>query len=131
MIVVAIIGILAAIAIPNFTKFQAKSKQSEAKTNLKAIFTAAKSYFGEHDTFIATAANIGFAPEAGNRYTYDYNAGAVAPAGSTGCAFASAAATGTTFVGAAGGNIDTDATCDQWNINELNALVNVQDDVAL
>ena len=39
MIVVAIIGILAAIAIPNFLKFQAKSKQSEAKTNLGAIFT--------------------------------------------------------------------------------------------
>ncbi|HEX9605302.1 MAG TPA: prepilin-type N-terminal cleavage/methylation domain-containing protein, partial [Myxococcales bacterium] len=36
MIVVAIIGILAAIAIPNFIKFQARSKQSEAKANLKA-----------------------------------------------------------------------------------------------
>ncbi|MBI2370572.1 MAG: prepilin-type N-terminal cleavage/methylation domain-containing protein, partial [Deltaproteobacteria bacterium] len=36
MIVVAIIGILAAIAIPNFLRFQAKSKQSEAKTNLAA-----------------------------------------------------------------------------------------------
>jgi len=40
MIVVAIIGILAAIAIPNFLKFQCKSKQSEAKTNLSGIFTA-------------------------------------------------------------------------------------------
>ena len=39
MIVVAIIGILAAIAIPNFLQFQAKSKQSEAKSNLGAIFT--------------------------------------------------------------------------------------------
>src|SRR5438045_1971412 len=41
MIVVAIIGILAAIAIPNFIKFQARSTQSEAKPNVKAGFTAA------------------------------------------------------------------------------------------
>src|SRR5689334_2957683 len=47
MIVVAIIGILAAIAIPNFIKFQAQSKQSEAKANLKAIFTAQKAFFQE------------------------------------------------------------------------------------
>ena len=51
MIVVAIIGILAAIAIPNFLKFQAKSKQSEAKTNLKGIYTAETGYFGEQNTY--------------------------------------------------------------------------------
>ena len=37
MIVVAIIGILAAIAVPNFIRFQARSKQAEAKANLKAL----------------------------------------------------------------------------------------------
>ena len=47
MIVVAIIGILAAIAIPNFLRFQAKSKQSEAKTNLGGIFTAETAYFAK------------------------------------------------------------------------------------
>ncbi|RKH71426.1 type IV pilin protein [Corallococcus aberystwythensis] len=70
MIVVAIIGILAAIAIPNFIRFQAKSKQSEAKTNLKAIFTAQKAYFGEKDKYQVDFTVIGFDPEAGNRYSY-------------------------------------------------------------
>jgi type IV pilus assembly protein PilA len=72
MIVVAIIGILAAIAIPNFIKFQAKSKQSEAKTNLKAVFTAEKSYFAERDSY-ATFTGAGFVPERGNRYSYASN----------------------------------------------------------
>nr|AFX67145.1 pilin [Myxococcus sp. 004-62] len=70
MIVVAIIGILAAIAIPNFIKFQARSKQSEAKTNLKALYTAQKSFFSEKDRYSNYANEIGFAPERGNRYGY-------------------------------------------------------------
>ena len=51
MIVVAIIGILAAIAIPNFLRYQAKSKQSEAKANLGAIFTSETSYKAEKDIY--------------------------------------------------------------------------------
>lgn len=75
MIVVAIIGILAAIAIPNFIKFQARSKQSEAKTNLKALFTAQKAFFSEKDRYSNFASEIGFAPERGNRYGYRVSAG--------------------------------------------------------
>jgi len=37
MIVVAIIGILAAIAIPNFLRYQLRSKFAELKTNVEAI----------------------------------------------------------------------------------------------
>jgi prepilin-type N-terminal cleavage/methylation domain-containing protein len=70
MIVVAIIGILAAIAIPNFVKFQARSKQSEAKANLKAMFTAEKAYSAEKDRFSALTGEIGFSPERNNRYAY-------------------------------------------------------------
>jgi len=51
MIVVAIIGILAAIAIPNFLKFQCKSKTSEAKNMLKGIYTANVAYQGETEYF--------------------------------------------------------------------------------
>jgi type IV pilus assembly protein PilA len=52
MIVVAIIGILAAIAIPNFILFQLRSKTSEAKTNLAAIRTAQEGYFAEFDMYV-------------------------------------------------------------------------------
>ena len=75
MIVVAIIGILAAIAIPNFIKFQAKSKQSEAKTGLKGIFQAEKSYFAEKDSYSSAFNQIGYIPERGNRYSYHLGAG--------------------------------------------------------
>src|SRR5205807_10529063 len=51
MIVVAIIGILAAIAIPNFMTYQAKARQSEAKVNLGGIFTTATSFFAENNTY--------------------------------------------------------------------------------
>jgi len=57
MIVVAIIGILAAIAIPNFLRFQLKSKSSEGKVNLAAIRTAEESYYAEYGLYIAAAAS--------------------------------------------------------------------------
>jgi type IV pilus assembly protein PilA len=76
MIVVAIIGILAAIAIPNFIKFQARSKQSEAKANLKAMFTAEKAFFLEKDRFSLLVGEVGFAPERNNRYAYYVGAAA-------------------------------------------------------
>ena len=57
MIVVAIIGILAAIAIPNFLRFQLKSKTSEGKVNLAAIRTAEESYLAEYGTYVAAGAS--------------------------------------------------------------------------
>lgn len=79
MIVVAIIGILAAIAIPNFIKFQARSKQSEAKGNLKGLFTAQRSYFQEKDKYLQYFRGVGFAPERANRYMYQLGSEAVVP----------------------------------------------------
>ena len=52
MIVVAIIGILAAIAIPNFLRFQLRSKTGEAKTNLAAMRTAEEGYFAEYGVYV-------------------------------------------------------------------------------
>ena len=69
MIVVAIIGILAAIAIPNFLKFQAKSKMSEAKTNLGAIYTGETSYFGEQNSY-GNFDSINWSPSGTPRYHF-------------------------------------------------------------
>src|SRR3989442_12895302 len=97
MIVVAIIGILAAIAIPNFIKFQARSKQSEAKANLKAIFTAQKAFYQEKDRFSTLTGEVGFEPERNNRYAYFLAAtGTIEPR--TGATLVQA----TTFTGVAG-----------------------------
>jgi type IV pilus assembly protein PilA len=142
MIVVAIIGILAAIAIPNFLRFQAKSRQSEAKTNLGGIFTAEVAYFGEHNYF-GNFGEIAWAPVGNARYTYvsgDFTGtGTYTPApGMTDNAGYSPAWTPTTasvrtdnaFLVVAAGNIDTETNIiDEWTINELRQLVNVLDDV--
>ncbi|MGB5197914.1 MAG: prepilin-type N-terminal cleavage/methylation domain-containing protein [Candidatus Deferrimicrobium sp.] len=69
MIVVAIIGILAAIAIPNFLKFQAKSKQSEAKSNLGAIYTGQVSFYGEAN-YYGDFDQINWSPAGNPRYHY-------------------------------------------------------------
>jgi len=57
MIVVAIIGILAAIAIPNFLAMQLRAKRSELPTNVDAIRTAEKAYHAEWDSF-TSASNV-------------------------------------------------------------------------
>ena len=56
MIVVAIIGILAAIAIPNFIQYQMRSRTSEAKTNLSAIKTANLAFQAENRCFLSSLA---------------------------------------------------------------------------
>jgi len=63
MIVVAIIGILAAIAVPNFQKFQRKAKQAEARGMLGSYHTAVKSAAAEVGCFKGNWVAVGFAPE--------------------------------------------------------------------
>jgi type IV pilus assembly protein PilA len=57
MIVVAIIGILAAIAIPNFIRYQLRSKTSEAKTNMGGIKTNQESFKATEDNYGQDAGN--------------------------------------------------------------------------
>jgi len=56
MIVVAIIGVLAAIAIPQYSNFRLKAKTAEAKSNLGAIRLGEEAYFTEKEEYVDCAA---------------------------------------------------------------------------
>lgn len=140
MIVVAIIGILAAIAIPNFLKFQAKSKQSEAKTNLKGIYTAETGYFGENNQYSGFD-DVNWAPVGSSRYHYtltgavtgnsalEKGADLTGYTAAWGSATPELAATNQAFTAGAVGNVDNDTDTDCWVINDANILTNTQNDV--
>ena len=59
MIVVAIIGILSAVAIPNYQRYQSRARQSEAKINLSAINTAESAYIVDAGSYSACLPGIG------------------------------------------------------------------------
>ena len=60
MVVVAIIGILAAIAIPNYQKFQRKSQQVEAKTIMSGLYATQITFMNEWNFLSASFSQLGF-----------------------------------------------------------------------
>ncbi|MBW2147133.1 MAG: prepilin-type N-terminal cleavage/methylation domain-containing protein [Deltaproteobacteria bacterium] len=59
MIVIAIIGILAAIAIPQFAQYRQRAYDADAKSALKNMATAQESYFVDYNEYTVTRANLG------------------------------------------------------------------------
>ena len=69
MIVIAIIGILAAIAIPNFISYRKRSYNTAANADMKNLYTSAQAYFTDHPTSTITA---GAVTSAHDLYTYGF-----------------------------------------------------------
>ncbi len=126
MIVVVIIGILAALAIPRFMQATTKSKQSEAKQLLKQIYTMQRAYrqgnenvparYGDNGVTIVAGAGgtfpeIGVQVQTSAMYTYNI------------------VAAQNTFTATATANIDDDADIDTWTITDAGVLVNTINDV--
>jgi type IV pilus assembly protein PilA len=152
MIVVAIIGILAAIAIPDFLKFQAKAKQAEAKTNLGAIFTTQVAYYGENSSYAGREgmnsppsgtpigncfADMGWTPEGDTLYTYFCGTDGSAMIDPTkpnithtDCVTQTQITSQENFTVCASGNVDRDVTIDTWSMRDNKELKNDQNDVS-
>jgi prepilin-type N-terminal cleavage/methylation domain-containing protein len=58
MIVIAIIGILAAIAIPNFISYRERSYNAAANADIKNMYTAAQAFFTDRPTGTVDAAAL-------------------------------------------------------------------------
>jgi type IV pilus assembly protein PilA len=65
MIVIAIIGILAAIAIPQFSAYRRRSYNSAAKSDARNIATAQEAYYVDNSTYCSTIGTL-----RGNTYGY-------------------------------------------------------------
>ena len=124
MIVVAIIGILAAIAIPNFLSYQKKAKTSEAKTSLGSIRTVEEAYAADHDTYLACAQHPAAVP-AGITTTWTttippaaWDTLGFSPKGNIRYAYTVVVPTATTFTATANGNLDGDEILSAFTINQ-------------
>ena len=58
MIVIAIIGILAAIAIPNFISYRRRGYNASAQSDAKNAYTSAQAYFSDYTTAVPSLANL-------------------------------------------------------------------------
>ncbi len=144
MLVVAIIGVLSSIAIPNFLDFRSKARQAEATSNLGAIFTDEQSYFAMKDTFSDDLILIGTGVT-GSYKRYDFTAnetfapgkwvglsgipGNGPPVGTVINLDVAPYATNIGFVAIAVGDIDGDGIYDTYSINNNGRLHNDYSDI--
>ena len=79
MIVVVIIGILAAIAIPNFASMQTKAKEAATRANMHTFQVTAEDYSVQNNGFYAGAASavVNLMPGSGSLFSnpFDGNTG--------------------------------------------------------
>jgi len=123
MIVVAIVAILAAIAIPSYLRFQSKAKTAEATNNLGAIRTAEETYRAENDGYlVCTASPTGGGTDAVADAWADAGTGFTAigfvPDGDVRYLYAVAAPGDLTYAATATGDLDDDDVSAVYTVTE-------------
>ena len=113
MIVVVIIGILATLAYPSLEGYLQRSKQTETKVGLSAVYTAQKIYFAINQTYADSLSNLDVHLETGGSSRYS-----ITLTGSS-----------SSFTATAKGNLDDDAVLDIWTIDQNKTLQNTVSDI--
>jgi type IV pilus assembly protein PilA len=131
MIVVAIIGILAAIAIPNFIAMQLKAKRSEVPGNVDGIKTSELSYDAAFDNYLSATAAPDAAPSKAMRNwitNASYTALGWAPDGQVRGSYAVGTPSATDFTVTASCDVDGDlVTADYSATSSVQATLSTAD----
>jgi Tfp pilus assembly protein PilE len=120
---IPIIGILAAIAIPNFVRYQVKAEQSEAKTQLAAIYTAEKSVMSEKGAFSSDLHSLGIDFDGSLRYRVGFTSSS--PDFAQYCS--DCIVNEKSFKAVAIGKIGSEGKMDVWTIDQDRNLLNTID----
>jgi type II secretory pathway pseudopilin PulG len=123
-------GILSAIAIPNFIRYQSRAKQEEARASLKAIDLARRTAEAESGQPPVDFTELGFAPPDLRRYAYFYGSEELQP--TEGGPFqipAELPGVGDDAVAFAVADIDSDPALDVWVLSADGRIENVVNDL--
>ncbi|MGA2193140.1 MAG: prepilin-type N-terminal cleavage/methylation domain-containing protein [Nitrospirota bacterium] len=131
MIAVVIIGILVAIAIPTMRIYRLKAKQSEARTNLQAIYTSETAYKAEYNTYSPFLSVIGWQPQGTCFYEYTVGADYAGNSNPGGDPMNNdpPGADSLSFTAVAWYNMDEDPIVDTWEETTANVIVNTESDI--
>ena len=72
MVVVIIVGILAAVAVPIYRQNVKRAMASEGAALLGSVLTAERVYYAEHNTYTTDKSALGVDAEIGNKYFRDF-----------------------------------------------------------
>lgn len=136
IIIVAILLLLVAIAIPDFLKYSVRYPQAEAKTNLGALFTRQMAYYDEYKTYAGGPdcfKLLNWTPEGETIYTFWCDRDMIGPTKPgvlpSLCKVQKAVTSASSFTLCAAGNGDKDAFVDEWIITDSKNLANIANDL--
>ncbi|MBI3540545.1 MAG: type II secretion system protein [Deltaproteobacteria bacterium] len=114
MVVVAILSVAAAIAVPKFLKYQVERRQEECHQNLRSLLETERNYFKKTNLFTSDVSALGWEPKGRKWHTYHFIPNPPPKNG---------------FLFECLGNIDKDPTIDQATIDETGQINQISDDV--